>query len=253
MFVGQSHEFDSEESANLSRKNIYALYFWGSFDLELDDCSFAPANPASLRSFNGFRPLLQLVKTTEELICIVPNIEEPLLEHALFDFGSAAPRSAFLVDLFVGQHSLVNWVPIDLSLCSVSQTSFVELSEDLLGVLVVLWSVSSQFAVPVKPKAHLFQLLLHVLDVGFCPIFRASLASQGSVFRRQSERVPPHRVEHIKPFKFVEPSQGVADGVHSHMANVQVATGVRELTEHVLALVTLLLNPGRVGLPNLLS
>ena len=54
------------------------------------------------------------------------------------------------------------------------------------------------------------------------------------VFRRQSEGVPAHRVQHVVPAHPLVARHGVADGVISHVAHVQRAGRIRQHFEQII-------------------
>jgi len=66
-------------------------------------------------------------------------------------------------------------------------------------------------------------------------------ALDGVVLRRQSERVVAHGVQDAPAGAAVEVRDRVADGVDLQMADVGLATGVREHLEHVGLLATVAL------------
>ena len=155
----------------------------------------------------------------------------------------------------------------------VNQTSVPQLKKQMLRPPIVRRITRAYFAVPVKVESHVDQLSLHVGDVAFCPDLddrkffqewerrysmkekrvrctqnvshatapypRRQVLFHGGVFRGQSERVPPHRVNYLKKFtpsymtqlsqtnlcgrtylvalKFPHSGHAVADGVHSDM------------------------------------
>ena len=64
----------------------------------------------------------------------------------------------------------------------------------------------------------------------------------GGVFRRQSERVPSHGMNHVEALHAPEPRGHVADGVIAHVPHVQRAGRIRQHFEHVV------FRLGRIGI-----
>src|SRR5262249_6776982 len=78
-----------------------------------------------------------------------------------------------------------------------------------------------------------FELPLHARDVADGPLTRMDAALDGRVFRRQSECVPPHRVERDAPSHSKAAIERIAEDVVAAVADVQVAGRIGEHVQHV--------------------
>src|SRR5690606_20488496 len=81
---------------------------------------------------------------------------------------------------------------------------------------------------PVEAKAELVELALHIVDSGVGPLGGGRLVLDGSVFRRQAEGVPAHRMKHVLAQHTLIASDHIRDGVVAYMPHMQLAAGVGE-------------------------
>ncbi len=103
---------------------------------EADQQAFRSADPVLLHQPDFVRPAVETVERVEQVFRIVADLEEPLRQLALFDQRAGAPAAA--VDhLLVGEHGLVDRVPVHLRLLALDQPRLEEVEEHLLLVLVV--------------------------------------------------------------------------------------------------------------------
>ena len=70
-------------------------------------------------------PAVQRLQVVDQLVGVVGDAHRPLVQLALLDDGAGAPAAAVL-DLLVGQHGLVDRVPVDQALLAIDQAAFVE-------------------------------------------------------------------------------------------------------------------------------
>lgn len=70
------------------------------------------ANPVTLHGLDLLRPVLQLVQIIQQFFGVVGNADKPLGNLFLLDQRAGAP-AATINHLFIGQHRLVDWVPVD--------------------------------------------------------------------------------------------------------------------------------------------
>ncbi len=183
------------------------------------------------RTFSG--PALEMIEARQEIVGIVGDLEEPLGELALLDRRSRAPAAA--VDhLLVGEHRLIDRVPIDLRFSPRDEASFEEIEEQLLLVLVIARVAGRDLARPVEREAHRLQLGTHGRDIGVGPFGRAGVVLHGGVFRRQPERVPAHGMKDVEPPRAAIPRHHVAHGVIAHMPHVDAPRRIGEHLEHVI-------------------
>jgi hypothetical protein len=65
-------------------------------------------------------------------------------------------------------------------------------------------------------------------DVAERRFFRMRAALDGGVFRRQAERIPAERVQHVEPAQALHPRHDVTDDVVADVSHVRVPGRVRE-------------------------
>ena len=146
------------------------------------------------RTFSGQRSSRSSAR--KQVFGIVRDLEEPLRQLALLDDGARAPAAA--VDhLLVGEHRVVDRVPVDLRLLARDEAGREEVEEQLLLVAVIARVAGRDLARPVERQAHRLQLRPHRVDVGVGPRRRMGVVLHRGVFRRHAERVPAHRMQHV--------------------------------------------------------
>ena len=195
--------------------------------------AFRAADPVLLHQPDFLRPAVKRVERFQQFLRIIADLEHPLMQIALLDHRARAPAAA--VDhLLVGEHGLVDRVPIDLAVFARHQPGFAEVEEHLLLVLVIGRIAGGDLARPVERQPHRLQLLLHRRDVVVGPGFRVHLAVDGRVLRRHAEGVPAHRVQHGVAHGSLKARHHVAHGVVAHVAHVDAPGRVREHLQHVV-------------------
>ena len=208
------------------------------------------ADPVALHGLDLFRPAFQVVHVVQQFFRVVGDADEPLGNLFLLYQRAGAPAAA-VNHLFVGQHGLVNRVPVNGGHLLVHQALLVQAGEEPLFPAVIFRVTGGQFTAPVVPETQLFELVFHVIDVGAGPLCRRGLIGNGGVFRRQAEGVPAHRLHHVLALHALVAGNHVADGVVANVAHVQLAAGVGEHGQAVvLGLARLFLHfEGFVGFP----
>jgi len=134
--------------------------------------------------------------------------------------------AAAVCGLFVGQHGLVDRVPVDDLGLAVGDALFEHLQEQPLVPLVILRIAGAHFARPVDCQTHRLHLFLHVGDVVVGPLGGRDLGLDGRVFRRHAERVPAHGHQDVVAAHAQLASHHVVDRVVAHVAHVQLAAGI---------------------------
>jgi hypothetical protein len=100
---------------------------------------------------------------------------------------------------------------------------------------------------PVPATVHQAHLLLHLVNVVPRPRRRVDAALDGSILSWQPKGVPPHREHYIVALERVEASKDVGYGVHSEMAQMQVARRVWEHGQDVFVFLVPATFGGLVG------
>ena len=147
------------------------------------------------RTFSGQRS--RPVQGVEQLVGVGGDPEEPLRQLAPLDQRARAPAAA--VDhLLVGEHGLVDRVPVDPALLAVDQAALEHVEEHRLLVAVVGGIAGGDLARPVERQAHRLELVAHLGDVGVGPGRRMDALGHRGVLGRQAEGVPAHRMQHVE-------------------------------------------------------
>ena len=199
--------------------------------MERDLSAHRAPDPVALHRLDVLGPV-DRVQVGEQAVGVVGDAEEPLLELAQLDLVAAALAAA--VDhLLVGQHRLVERAPLDRGLLAVGQAPLEELEEDPLGPAVVAGLVRAELAGPVDRDAP----AVKPVPVGGDRLVGGHAGVHpgldGVVLRRQPERVVAHRVQDAVTGAPVVVGDRVAQGIVLEVADVRLATGVREHLEHI--------------------
>ena len=236
MIGRQRHELGAEQSVRPRGENLQLGFFigrGGRIEHEAQRQAFRAADPVLLHQADFFRPALEGVERVEQIFRIVADLEEPLGELALLDRSARAPAAA--VDhLFVGQHGVIDRVPVHLRLFALDQPGFEKIEEHLLLVPVIGRIAGGELARPVERQPHRLELRFHRRDVVVGPRFGVHLAVDGGVLRRHAEGVPAHRVQNGVAHGAFEARHHVAHGVVAHVAHVDAPRRVGEHLEHVV-------------------
>ena len=236
MIGRQRHELGAEQSVRPRGENLQLAFFigrGGRIEHEAQRQAFRAADPVLLHQPDFFRPALERVERLEQVFRIIADLEEPLRQLALLDHRARAPAAA--VDhLLVGQHGVVDRVPVHLRLLALDQPGFEKIEKHFLLVLVIGRIAGGDLARPVERQPHRLELLLHRRDVVVGPGLRVHLAVDGGVLRRHAEGVPAHRVQHGVAHGAFEARHHVAHGVVAHVAHVDAPRRVGEHLEHVV-------------------
>ncbi len=157
------------------------------------------ADPVLLHQLHLVRASARVYRSPSSSSCgEVGDLEEPLAELALLDQRARAP--AVPVDhLLVGEHGLVDRVPVNRRFLAVDEPCFVEVEEQRLLVPVIFGIAGRELSGPVEREAQPLHLGLHVGDVLVGPRRRVDALFHRRVLGQHAERVPPHWVEDLVP------------------------------------------------------
>jgi hypothetical protein len=246
----QRHEFRTEQRVGPGRVDVeLALAARGGHGIEreADQQAFRTADPVLLHQPHFFRPALEPVERAQQFLGERRDLEEPLGELALLHGRARAPAAA--VDhLLVGEHGLVDRIPVDLGLLALDQSRLQEVEEHALLVLVILRVAGRDLAAPVEGEPHRLELRLHGLDVLLGPGERADLALDGGVLGRQPECVPAHGMQHVEAPRPLVARHHVAHRVIAHMAHMDAPRRIGEHLQDVVFRPRILV-AGREDLP----
>ena len=200
---------------------------------EVDLGAFGAANPVGLLLLHALGPAFELVKIVEQFLSVIGDLQVPLREVALLDFGIAAPATA-LDNLLVRQNGLAARAPIHGRVAALDEATLPELLKNPLAPAIVLGVARHNGAVPVVGKAHALEAGLLGFDVGIRPFGRMAMVLDGSIFCRQAEGVPTHGMQNVEALHAIVASNNVANRIVTGMAHVNVARGIREHFQDVL-------------------
>ena len=150
----------------------------------------------------------------------------------LFDECAGAPAAA-VDDLLVGEHGVIDGVPVDLRGLAIGEALLQQVEKQLLLVLVVGGRAGRDLAGPIERQAHRFELAAHRVDVGVGPRAGVDLAFHGGVLRRHAEGVPSHWMQDVEALGALVAGKDIAHRVVAHVAHVDAPGGVREHLQDV--------------------
>ena len=224
--VGHAHQGVRSRGKNTQRR-IPSGH--GEIDLE----SLAAADPVALHRLDRIGPAVQGVQSVEQLLRVVRDLQEPLRNLAFFNDRAAAPASS-IHHLLVGQHGLVDRIPVHDAVLAIDDALAEQAGEHQLFPAVIVRPAGRNFARPVDRVAKRLQLPTHVLDVGVGPLGRRGVVLDGGVFSRQSERIPTHRLQYIEPAHAAIAADHIANRVVADVAHVQGAGWIRQHRQAVV-------------------
>src|SRR3954467_7593567 len=194
---------------------------------EADAHAFGFADPVLLHQLHLLGPARQVVERGEQLLRVMRDAQEVHRNLPLLDQGAGSPAAA-LDHLLVREDRLVDRIPVDDAGLLIGKALLEEPGKDPLIPFVVLGLAGRELAFPVEREAEAPQLRLHVGDVVVGPLCRRYLVRHRRVFRRQPERIPAHRLQHVEAAHAVVPGENVADRIVPHVSHVQLPRGVGE-------------------------
>ena len=168
----------------------------------------------------------------EQPVGVVGDAKEPLRQLAHLDERARALTAAVL-DLLVGEHGLLDGIPVDGGLLLVGQALAEEGQEDPLRPAVDPRLVGAELARPVDRDPPLAKLALKRGDRGVRGVARMLSGGDRVVLGGQAEGVVTHRVQHAAAGATVEVRDRVADRVDLQVADVRLAARIGQHLEHV--------------------
>ena len=202
-------------------------------ELPEDARAAALADPVGLHQAHLLRPALERVEAAQQFIGKLGDPEVPLGEHAPLDRRAGAPALA-LDHLLVGQHGIVDGIPVDPCFLAVGEARLPEVEEHLLLVAIVGRVAGRELAAPVERQAHHLELCLHGRDILVDPFLGMDLLLHRRVLGRQAEGVPAHGMQHVEAAGALVAGDHVALGVVAHVAHMDAPRRVGEHLQHVV-------------------
>ena len=236
MIGRQRHETGPEQRIGPGAENIERTPIR---QIEGEAQALGFADPVLLHQPDLFRPTLQRIEARQQFLAETGDAEEPLRQLAPFDRRARAP--ALAVDhLFIGKHGLIDRVPVHIGFAAIDEARFKEIQEQLLLVAVIFGIAGGKLPLPVDRQPHQLQLGAHGGDVGVGPFARIDLLFPRGVFRRQTESIPPHRVQHVEALCPAEARDHIAHGVIAGVPHMNAPRRIGEHFEHIA------FGPGRI-------
>ena len=253
--LGSEHHVSRPEKRIGSRgKNGHS--FPAACYREMNFRSFAPPDPVALMHLDRIRPV-ETIELVDEPLRVCCDAEHPLTHRT--PLYRETPDFRFAIhNLLVCQHRAELRAPIDWRMGNVGQSHavsvlalvgrdmlrairrgikprVVELHEDPLRPFKIPGVRGVHLALPVVAEADGLELLFEVRHIGLRRRARVLAGLDCVLLRRQAERVPSHRMQHIETSHLFIPSDDVRRGVAFGMADVQALTArIREHIEHVV-------------------
>ncbi len=226
VFGGDGDEGDAHDSVGAGGEHP-ELFVGVVGEREGEAHAGALADPVLLHQAYLFRPARQVVEFGQQLIGIGGDLHVVHGDLALFNERAGTPAAA-VDDLLVGEHGVIDRVPVHGAELFIDQALFVEAGKQPLFPAVVLGRAGGEFAFPVDGEAERLELAAHVVDVGVSPPGRRHVVLQRGIFSRHAEGIPAHRLQYVVALHLVKTREHIADRVVAHVPHVQLARGVRE-------------------------
>ncbi len=232
-------EGGAEEGVGPRREDLEPVL--PAVEREEDARALGAADPLLLHDAHALGPALERRQAGEQVVGKTRDAQEPLRQEPLLDERARAP-AAPVDHLLVGEHGVLDRVPVDPGFAPVGEIGREEVQEHLLFVAVILGMAGRDLAPPVVGQPHALQLLAHDGDVLERPARRVLAALHRRVLGRQPERVPPHRVQHVHALRALVARDHVAHRVVAHVPDMELAGRVGKHLQHVV------FRPRRIGL-----
>ena len=227
MLRRQHHERRAEQGVRSRREDADCFAFVAGHR-KIDFCALAAPDPVGLHQAHLVRPLVEQLQIVQQTLGIVGDLEEPLLEVALFDLHVRVAPATAIDDLFVGEHGFVHRAPVHRRHRAIREPALVEEQKEPLRPPVVIRHARGDLAIPVVQDPQHLQLARGLGDVVQRPGLRmqASPLDRG-VLSRQAERVPAERMQHLEALHALHACEDVAHDVVASVADGEVARRVR--------------------------
>jgi hypothetical protein len=208
--------FDRLDTCNVRHRKLHprAHRLPNPVPLHGDD----PVRPAAFQQFQIVQQLLRIRRGLQK-----PLLDLPHLHQRIF------MSPAISVDhLLVREHRAAFRTPVHPALLPVRQPALQHSQEKPLIPPVIFRLARGNLPPPVvaEPKAPQHFLKLGNVLIGPGP--RVSMIFDRRVFRRQPERVPPHRVQDVKPAHPLHSRHHIPNRVVAHVSHVQRARWIRQ-------------------------
>ena len=134
--------------------------------------------------------------------------------------SAAAPLALTVNHLLVRKHGLILRTPVHFCFLAIRQPFFIELDEQPLRPLIIFRRGCVDLAIPVVRETEHLHLAAKVIRIRERDFLRRLPYFDGIIFRRESERIPTHRVKHFA-------------AAHAHVARVDILGGIAFWMTHM--------------------
>ena len=229
MFRGDDRVSHPENRVDPRRINFY--FFSGAFYPHLELGAFRSSDPIFLLLDYGILPVqILLVQIVKQPVGVFRHPKNPLAQFFLHDFRAASFTKASF-QILVRQDRLARGAPIHRLVRFISQTLLEKLEEYPLRPFIIIFVRGVYLPVPIVSEPEFFQLALEGRDIFFNRHAGMYFVFDGIVFRRQTERVPTHRMEDAASLKHHEARIYVRSDIALGMADME--PGSRRVREHI--------------------
>ena len=163
-----------------------------ALDGQVELCALGAADPIALHHLHALGPV-EAVELGQQLVGVRGDLEEPLLEVALFHDVAGALTRPVGEHLLVGQDGLAARTPVDRGVGPVREAGLQELQEDDLVPVDVRRVVAAHLPAPVVDRTEAGDRLLQLGDAGLGELAGVRPGPDRGVLCGQAERVEPHR------------------------------------------------------------
>ena len=201
--------------------------------LEADEQPFRAPDPICLHQPHLLGPAVEPVQRLEQVFGIGRDLEHPFRLLALLDQRAGTPAAA-VNHLLVGEHRVVDRVPVHFARLAVDQSRCKHVEEQLLLLVVIFEIAGGELPGPVEREPHALELAAHGGDVVVGPLGGMDAALDGRVLGRKPEGVPAHGMEHVVAACAHVAGDHVAHGVVPHMAHMDAAGRIGEHFKNIV-------------------
>ncbi len=190
------------------------------------------ADPVLLHRPHFLGPRIERAEAVEQFLGEIGDFQEPLRQLAPLDQRARTP-AAPVDDLFIGQHGVVDRIPVDEAFLAGDQPRRHQIEEQRLFMAIIIGIAGGEFAAPVDRQAQPLQLRLHRRDIGAGPAAGVDALFHRRILGRHAKGIPTHRVQHRMAGHALIAGDDVTHGVIAHMPHMDAARWVGKHLEHI--------------------
>ena len=276
MLRGQHHIRRPEQRVRPSREHPNHIVL--PLDLEIDLRPYALADPVLLQLLDRLRPV-HLIQPRQQPLAVLRNPQHPLA-HRLANHRMSPALAQAPHHLLIGQYRPQRRTPVHRRLALIGQPMIVdvfpprlagkplrhrqfldrpgllgllvepaveELQKNPLRPLVVVRVGRIHLPIIVIGKPQRLDLPPHVRNVLLRRLARASPGLNRILLRRQPERIPPDRVQHVEPLHPLVSRNDIRRRIPFRMSHMQpLPRRIRKHIQHVVFRLRIVHRAGRI-------